>query len=80
MQSDPTTILQTLSIREPVIGFYDAPDPAPFTPLVEPATARECVFASYGAWRDGKTLHITEEKHGCGRRSSLACRRARASR
>jgi hypothetical protein len=66
MQPDPTTILTALSIREPLIGFYDAPDPAPFAPLVEPATARECVFASYGAWRDGKTLHITEDKHGCG--------------
>ena len=66
MQPDPTTILTTLSIREPLIGFYDAPDPAPFAPLVEPATARACVFASYGAWRDGRTLHITEDKHGCG--------------
>ena len=66
MQPDPTTILTTLAIREPLIGFYDAPDPAPFAPLVEPAGARACVFASYGAWRDGQTLHITEDKHGCG--------------
>ena len=37
MQPDPTTILETLSIREPLIGLYDAPDPAPSAPLVEPA-------------------------------------------
>ena len=66
MQPDPTTILTTLNIREPLIGLYDAPDPAPFAPLVEPETARECVFASFGAWRKGRTLHITADKHGCG--------------
>ena len=66
MQPDPTTILETLSIREPLIGFYDAPDPARFEPLVEPDGPRACVFASYPHWRDGKTLHITEAKHGCG--------------
>ena len=66
MQPDPSTILATLTIREPLIGLYDAPDPAPFAPLVEPVEARECVFASYGAWRAGKTLHISAEQHGCG--------------
>ena len=66
MQPDPTTILTTLNIHEPLIGLYDAPDPAPFAPLVEPAAPRECVFAAFGAWRAGKTLHITEDKHGCG--------------
>jgi hypothetical protein len=66
MQPDPTAILEKLNIREPVIGLYDAPDPAAFAPLVEPGGPRECVFASYPRWREGKTLHITAEKHGCG--------------
>jgi len=66
MQPDPAIILETLSITEPLIGLYDAPDPAPFAPLVEPAEARECVFASFARWREGKTLHITKKKHGCG--------------
>jgi hypothetical protein len=66
MQPDPATILSVLNIREPVIGLYDAPEPARFAPLVEPATGRECVFASYPRWREGKTLHITADKHGCG--------------
>jgi hypothetical protein len=65
MQPDPSTILDRLSIEEPLIGFYDAPDPAPFEPLVVPR-GRECIFASLKSWRLGKTLHITREKHGCG--------------
>lgn len=64
-QPDLTPILDRLAISEPVVGFYDAPDPAPFAPLVEPR-GRECVFTSFKAWRQGKTLHITREKHGCG--------------
>lgn len=66
MQPDPAAIVEILSIGEPLIGLYDAPDPAPFAPLVEPAAGRECVFASYARWREGKTLHLTKEKHGCG--------------
>ena len=66
MQPDPTAILETLSISEPLIGLYDAPDPAPFAPLVEAGAARECVFASYARWAEGKTLHLTKEQHGCG--------------
>ena len=64
-QPDLTPILDRLAFSEPVIGFYDAPDPAPFAPLVEPR-GRECVFNSFKAWRRGKTLHLTREKHGCG--------------
>jgi hypothetical protein len=66
MQPNATTILETLSISEPLIGLYDAPDPAPFAPLVEPAGRRPCVFASRRHWLTGKTLHITKERHGCG--------------
>ena len=66
MQPDPTAIIETLSIAEPLVGLYDAPDPEPFAPLIEPAGAEECVFAAYGRWREGETLHITRAKHGCG--------------
>jgi len=65
MQPDPSTILRRLSISEPLIGFYDAPDPEPFAPLVEPKN-RQCVFASFKNWRQGKTLHLTRERPGCG--------------
>lgn len=66
MQPDATAILETLSITEPLVGLYDAPDPRPFAPLAEPADEEECIFAVYERWREGKTLHITREKHGCG--------------
>ena len=58
-------MLDRLSITEPLIGFYDAPDPAPFEPLITPG-GRQCIFASVKKWRQGKTLHLTREKHGCG--------------
>lgn len=64
-QPDPAKILARLSVKRPLIGFYDAPDPAPFEPLVVPS-GRQCVFASFKEWRQGKTLHLTREKHGCG--------------
>lgn len=65
MQPDPSAILARLSIDEPLVGFYDATNPTPFEPLVTPGS-RQCVFASFEAWRQGKTLHLTREKHGCG--------------
>jgi hypothetical protein len=65
MAPDPSAILDRLSIREPLVGLYDAPDPAPFEPLVVPGD-HECVFASLGPWREGKTLHLTCEQYGCG--------------
>lgn len=71
MQPDHSPILQTLSLSEPVVGFYDAPDPAPFAPLVEPGGPRLCIFAAYERWREGKTLHLTREKHGCGAMHTL---------
>lgn len=66
MQPDPSAIVEALSIAEPLVGLYDAPDPAPFAPLIEPADEEECVFVSYPHWREGATLHITKAKHGCG--------------
>ena len=65
MQPDPSIILERLSITEPLIGFYDAPDPTPFEPLVTPHS-RQCVFSSLRNWREGKTLHLTREAPGCG--------------
>ena len=65
MQPDITPIIEKLSIAGPLVGFYDAPDPAPFAPLVVPK-GRQCVFRSMADWRAGNTLHLTKEKHGCG--------------
>ena len=65
VRPDLTTIRETLAISAPPIGLYDAPDPTPFAPLVEPKP-RECVFAAFPHWQAGRTLHITKEKHGCG--------------
>jgi hypothetical protein len=64
-QPDLSPILDRLSIREPVVGFYDAPDPIPFAPLVEPGGSA-CVFAAFQSWGQGRTLHLTKDRHGCG--------------
>ncbi|MBN1632369.1 MAG: DUF169 domain-containing protein [Thermoleophilia bacterium] len=64
MQPDPSQVLETLSISVPLIGFYDAPDPEPFEPLVVPE-GRQCLFAAFEKWREGRTLHLTEERAGC---------------
>jgi hypothetical protein len=65
MQPDLAPILDRLAISSPVVGFYDAPDPAPFAPLSLPGRG-QCVFASFKKWQQGKTLHLTCDKHGCG--------------
>jgi hypothetical protein len=65
VQPDASPIIERLSIGEPLIGFYDAPDAGPFEPLVAPK-GHECVFKAHKAWLEGKTLHLTKAKHGCG--------------
>ncbi|MBN2002642.1 MAG: DUF169 domain-containing protein [Anaerolineae bacterium] len=67
MHAEPTTLLNILELAFPVIGVYDAPDPATFTPIVEPKPGtRVCVFAFFQAWGAGKTLHLTRDNTGCG--------------
>jgi hypothetical protein len=65
MLPDISPVLERLSIKEPLIGFYDAPDAAPFAPLVLPK-GRQCVFRSLKDWTAGKTLDLTKERHACG--------------
>jgi hypothetical protein len=62
---NPDFIKNALNIRTPLIGFYDAPDPALFEPLVSPQE-RDCVFSFYASWVKGKTLHLTKDCYGCG--------------
>ncbi len=63
--ADPSRLLDRLDIRLPLIGFYDAPEPALFGPLVEPGPG-QCVFCAYRDWLAGKTLHLTRDRYGCG--------------
>jgi hypothetical protein len=66
-QPDATQLLCAINLEIPLIGFYDAPDPAAYEPLVVPRPGtRSCVFAYYNQWLEGKTLHLTRENHGCG--------------
>jgi hypothetical protein len=63
----PSKLIETARIEIPLIGFYDAPDPAPFAPVVEPKRgAQACVFSFYKNWLKGETLRVTEDNFGCG--------------
>jgi len=66
MQPDPSTLLRIAEIGIAPVGFYDAPDPSPFEPLVEaPGPSRVCLFTNYPQWQGGKTLHMTRSHYGC---------------
>lgn len=64
-QPDAGRFLQSLDLKIPLIGLYDAPDPQPFAPLVQPDRGA-CVFDFFEAWRRGETLHLTADRFGCG--------------
>ncbi len=61
------TLIKKLDIRLPLIGFYDAPNPEEFEPLVAPESQKHmCLFKFYDNWLEGKTLHLTASNFGCG--------------
>ena len=67
MPPNPAKLLAAVGLDTPLVGFYDAPDPAPFAAAVSPvADRRACVFAYYRQWLAGKYLHLTRENFGCG--------------
>ena len=60
-------LIETAGIKIPPIGFYDAPDAAPFSPLVEPKPGGHvCVMAFIKRWLKGETLRVTKDNFGCG--------------
>jgi Uncharacterised ArCR, COG2043 len=62
-------LVEALSLSEPLIGFYDAPDAAPFVPYVDPphsASRGACIFDYRRHWLQGERLHLTRESHVCG--------------
>ncbi len=73
IQPNPTNFCKRIDLNIPLIGLYDAPDPAAFEPLVKPSPG-ECVFVFYEQWVEGKTLHITKEHYGCGGAGRWMCR------
>ena len=76
VQPDPAPLLAQLNLDLPLIGFYDAPDPAAFAPLVEPrrgAGRGPCVFDFFRRWQYGETLHLTRDNFGCGGAGRALC-------
>ena len=66
-QPDAANLIKRIGLTIPLVGFYDAPDTAPFEPLITPKLGkRACIFAFYKQWLKGKTLHITKDNSACG--------------
>lgn len=63
MSTLPEYLLREAEVHTPVLGLYDAPDPAPFAPLIGP---KHCIFDAYEQWEHGQTLHLTGDNFGCG--------------
>jgi len=66
MAQTKSLLEEKIEMQMPLIGLYDAPDPAVFEPIVEPdGPGHLCVFKYFNHWSNGETLHLTVEKHGC---------------
>lgn len=64
MQPDPENLMKQIDLEIQPVGFYDAPDPAPFEPLIRPEKG-SCVFEYFKKILDGETLLLTKEQFGC---------------
>ena len=62
MKPDPKGLLEIAGITNPLIGFYDVPDPAPFAPFTRPS---RCFFSAWEDWLKGYSIVITEGTATC---------------
>ena len=68
------TLTEKLELHVPLIGFYDSPSAEPFEPIVKPdRKGHNCIFSFYEQWLEGKTLHLTKQKYGCGGAGHWIC-------
>ena len=58
MQPDPTNLLSTAEISNPLIGFYDTPEKRLFEPFLD---IRQCVFSCYQGWMQGESTCLSEQ-------------------
>jgi len=72
IQPNFKNLIKRTDLTKPLIGFYDAPNPEPFEPLVKPEKG-DCVFSFYKNLIEGETLHITRRDYGCGGAGRWMC-------
>jgi len=66
MQPDPTYLIKTAGLTLPIIGFYDAPNPDAFAPVVRPEQGKfVCFYSFFKNWLDGEALQLTSDNYGC---------------
>jgi len=62
MVPNPEKLLEIAGIENPLIGFYDVPDPEAFEPFTEP---ERCIFSSYSEWMKGYSIKISSGNSSC---------------
>jgi len=73
-QPDPSNLIGRLELDIPLIGLYDSPVIEPFEPIIESGKkGHNCIFSFYEQWLEGKTLHLTKQKFGCGGAGHWIC-------
>jgi len=72
MQPDFTTLLKRIDLEIQPIGFYDAPDPEPFDPIIRIGKGG-CVFDYFQKFLDGETLLLTKDQCGCPGAARALC-------
>jgi hypothetical protein len=73
-QPDASTLIKSLELEIPLIGFYDSPVTDPFEPVVQPGSKGQgCIFSFYEQWLKGRTLHLTKQRYGCGGAGHWIC-------
>lgn len=63
MQPDPKQLLTMTGIDRPPIGFYDAPELAPFEPFTE---SQRCFFSAFPGWMEGRSVYLARDHFTCG--------------
>lgn len=67
MLPNPEKLLKNLELSLPLIGVYDVPGVEGGEVMLEPEAGKNlCIFKFYADWLEGRTLHLTMEKSGCG--------------
>ncbi|MBN1880438.1 DUF169 domain-containing protein [bacterium] len=70
MQPNPERLLMMTGINRPLIGFYDAPELAPFEPIVD---TERCFFSTFPQWMEGKSTYLAKDHFTCGGAGQHLC-------
>lgn len=70
MQPDISYLIKQTGILYPLMGFYDTPDPDPFSPYLKTSA---CMFSYFRRLLKGGHMVLTRESFGCGGAGKWLC-------